>query len=597
MKFVALILLIIALAIPASASSVVSWTQKDITGYNPTLNYTSGFNVAKDDILNISIKNIGNEEENDTITVYKIRVTDPSEADGLWTGSVNILPDTSETIDFELNVDTNDEETVNIKLYYTVNLENKTLNIKANYPGTPESPEIKPWNNMTNSRSRTLSVNIDQAVRFNATADQPIETWVWRKDNVVQVNYRDYFITSWSTYGTKTVKVNATNDNGTSNTITWNVTVNALQEGNAPYITSWGNNKTNDDNLNLTINQSETVRFNFTANQTLTSWTWTLNGGDRHRSADNLTYTFNHEGTYRVGASGSNGNGSTQTIVWNVTVQEKEVNTKKTNAMILTWSPQVVDYVYLNATINETITYSITTAELMEIGNWSEDGVSVDFDSIDIIDNTSTFTRKWTNDDLGFHTIVFKGSNDDTNVEFRWYVNVYNMNGYEGGCLFCVIDDELEDHVADVKFRMFKYKIAKYGSNSEDAIEYVNRLHDRIAARQMTREALRNAFKVGDISISEYVAALKQIQRDVKYELKLAEKMTKIEEGNGEDEQDNEYKHDDENERRLNKLADMNNKMKAKNVEEQKKKENPGNNGRSKKNQNGNNKAHNEEDD
>ncbi len=606
MKLIAIIILLCVLAIPASASTVVSWKQTDITGHNLTLNYTSEFNVAKDDTLGISIKNIGNESLNDTITINKIQSTGTSEADGLWTGSTTIEPNSSDTIYFDLNFTNHDEKTVQIMVFYKVNSEPETniLNIIAYYPGQAEAPEIKAWNNITNSRTRSLSVDIDQIVRFIASTDQPIATWKWYRDNVRQTNNHDNFSTSWDTSGTYDIKVNATNDNGTSNTIIWTVTVNAPSVENAPNITSWGNNKTNDNNLNIIVNQGETVKFNFAANQTLTSWLWTLNGKNLHGSADNLIYTFNNEGTFKLRASGSNGNGTTQAIVWKVTVQEKanrEEIKKKTNAKIRAWSPEVVDYVYVNATINETITYSITTAELMEIVNWSEGGVSVDIDSIDITDNISTYTRKWTNDDLGFHTIIFTGSNDGTNVEFKWYVNVYNKGGYEGGCLFCVIDDELEHHATDVKIRMFKYKSEKYGSHSEDIVEYVNRLHNGIATRQMTREALRDSFKAGDISFAEYVAALKLIQRNAKYELKLAEKMTEIEEGKDkviEDEHDDEYQSDDEYERKFDKIIEKyNNKVKG-NKGKDKKNEDSGNNGKSEKNHNGNkNKAHNGEND
>ena len=457
MKLVILILLIIALVIPASASSVVNWTQENIPGYNLTLNYTSGFNVAKDDILNISVKNIGNEAENDTITVYKIRVTDTSEADGLWTGSVNITPGTRETIDFELNVNTDDEETVNINLYYTVNHENKTLSIKAYYPGTPESPEIE------------------------------------------------------------------------------------------PYITSWGNNKTNDDNLNLTINQSETVRFNFTASQTLTSWHWTLNGETISNPSDTLFRKFNNEGNYKVRTSGSNNNGSTQTILWKVTVkgtdERDEDDHNKINADIISWHPQVVDYIYVNGTISETIEYSITIAEPLTNVKWTEDGTVVDSDSIDSADNTYNYSITWDEGDLGFHTIAIKGANDAANeVEFRWYVNVYEINGIRGGNWFDVID------YSNVKVKMFKYKRAKYGSNSENTLNFVNRLHDSIATRQMTREALRDAFKSGELSVSEYVAALKQIQSDIKDELKIAKRMNDIEKGfekeDEEEDRDNNYQSD-----------------------------------------------------
>jgi hypothetical protein len=586
MKKLALIIILCALALPVSASTVVSWTQEDISGYNLTLNYTSEFNVAKDDILKISIINIGNVSENDTITVYKIRVTDPSEADGIWTSSVNIAPNTSKTIDFELNVDTEDKETVNIKIYYRVNSEDKTLNIKAIYPGTPESPEIKPWNNITNSRSRTFSVNIDQDVMFNATADQPIETWVWRKDNVVQDNDHDYFITSWATSGTKTVKVNATNDNGTSNTITWDVTVNTRAGGNAPYITSWGNNKTGDSSQNITINQSETVRFNFTANQTLTSWHWTLNGETISNPSDTLFRKFNSEGNYKVRASGSNENGSTLTILWKVTVkgtdERDEDYHNKINADIISWYPQVVDYIYVNDSISKTIDYSITTAEPLTNVKWTEDGNVVDSDNRD---NTYDYSRTWDDGDLGFHTITFKGTNDaDNEVEFRWYVNVYEIDGIRGGNWFDVID------YSNVKIKMFKYKRAKYGSNSENTFNFVNRLHDSIATRQMTREALRDAFKSGKLSVSEYVAALKQIQSDIKDDLKITKRMNDIEKGiEREDEgenQENNYQSERVKQNKVNKQDSKEDKKKERSVASNSNRNKEGNNN---KGNNGNN--------
>ncbi len=526
MKLAVFILLIIALVIPASASSVVSWMQTDISGHNLTLNYTSEFNVAKDDILEITINNVGNESLNDTITVNEINVTDTSKAHGIWTGpSVTIEPNSSDTINFELNVTSDDEETVNISIYYKVNSENETsiLNVKANYPG---APEIRPWNNITNSRIQNLSVNIDQMVRFNASADQPITTWNWYMDNVRQVNTSDFFITSWNDAGAKTIKVNATNANGTSNTITWNVTVISPSGLPAPNITSWSNSKTNNNNLTLTINETEGVTFNFTANQTLTFWSWELNGINITNPSDNLTHTFNNHGSYTLNAYGSNDNGSTQHIEWYINVLEKEG--KKKNATILDWYPEVVDYVYVNGTVNETIEYSITTFEKMTMFNWTVDGTPVTGNAVD---NMYYYKHTWDNNSrLGAHTIVFKGSNNDTMVEFRWYVNVYRIGEeeYGSGSIFDIIDDALESHFTDIKIRMFKYKIAKHAGKSEIAVNKVNQLHDEIAKRQMTREALRTEFKAGNITAENYTAAMKQVQREAKYNTKLAKGYAKI---------------------------------------------------------------------
>ncbi len=364
MKLIAIIILLCVLAIPASASTVVSWKQTDITGHNLTLNYTSSFIVTKNDIMNIFIKNIGNETLNDNISVKEIKVLNREVAEGRWTGSVDIMPNSSKTIDFTINFTTDDKTTVNIKIYYEVNSDSKSLNINANYRGEPASSGMS--------------------------------------------------------------------------------------------IISWNNNKTNDNNRNLIINEM------------------------------------------------------------------------RTDAVILTWSPlEVVNYVYVNDTVSETIEYSITLNKYMTDLYWTLDGEHVD--GYEDKKNTYSYMHTWDNNSLGFHTIKFRGSNADTNVEFKWYVYVYEIGGYRGGGLFDVIDDELENHATDIKFQIFKHRIEKDVGKSAIATRKVNQLHDEIAQRKMTREALRKKFKAGDIKIEQYVAAMKQIQRDEKYNMKFVKKMEEIE--------------------------------------------------------------------
>jgi hypothetical protein len=90
----------------------------------------------------------------------------------------------------------------------------------------PAVPNITSWsNNRTNDTSTSISIYANEAVKFNATADQGITTWNWYRDNVSQSNNFDNYSTSWSALGVKTVSVNATNANGTSNTVTWAIDV------------------------------------------------------------------------------------------------------------------------------------------------------------------------------------------------------------------------------------------------------------------------------------------------------------------------------------------------------------------------------------
>ncbi|TFH43165.1 MAG: hypothetical protein E4G94_05225, partial [ANME-2 cluster archaeon] len=87
-------------------------------------------------------------------------------------------------------------------------------------------PAITSWsNNKTNDDATSLTIYINEAVMFNATADQSIAAWNWSKDGVLQDNNYDNFSTSWSTPGIKTASVYAVNENGTSSIVTWTVSV------------------------------------------------------------------------------------------------------------------------------------------------------------------------------------------------------------------------------------------------------------------------------------------------------------------------------------------------------------------------------------
>jgi len=88
------------------------------------------------------------------------------------------------------------------------------------------TPEITSWNNnKLNNNSLNLTVNVSEAVSFNATASQTIIEWIWSKDDMAQNNNFDNFTTSWPREGIKTIKVKTTSSNGNSNIITWNINV------------------------------------------------------------------------------------------------------------------------------------------------------------------------------------------------------------------------------------------------------------------------------------------------------------------------------------------------------------------------------------
>ena len=88
------------------------------------------------------------------------------------------------------------------------------------------APNITLWqNDKTSNNTLDLTINVSEEVNFNATANQTITTWNWYKDDVDQPHNYNNISLNWSTPGLKHVIVNATNTNGTSPIITWNVTV------------------------------------------------------------------------------------------------------------------------------------------------------------------------------------------------------------------------------------------------------------------------------------------------------------------------------------------------------------------------------------
>ena len=294
----------------------------------------------------------------------------------------------------------------------------------------------------------------------------------------------------------------------------------------SPEITSWYNDKTGNNDLNITINTSETIKFNAVANQSIDTWNWSIDADVEDNNYDNFTTSWDTTGIRNVSVNATNSNGS-DTITWKVTVQEEEPETE--NGIILSWEPeQIVDYIYVNDTVTETIKYSITTSAPMDNPTWTVDGIPVTGTESG---NTYSYTRTWDNQSIGPHKIVFTGSYDDSLVVFKWYVNVYEIGEYSGrGHIFGIIDDALRNHAADVKNRMEKRNMHRVRDNgNEYQAQKVNLLHDEIDKRQSTRAALREDVKSDQISSEDYVAALQQAQTDAKFNKKLAQGYAKDE--------------------------------------------------------------------
>jgi len=91
--------------------------------------------------------------------------------------------------------------------------------------------------------------------------------------------------------------------------------------GASPVITSSSNSKTNTNVTNFTIGTSASVSLQVFSNETVDNWNWTVDNAVQNNNAATLTFSRDYYGTYVITANGSNINGTTQTVTWNVTVE------------------------------------------------------------------------------------------------------------------------------------------------------------------------------------------------------------------------------------------------------------------------------------
>lgn len=188
-------------------------------------------------------------------------------------------------------------------------------------PLTP-LPEIISWgNDKTKNDSLSVTINKSETVRFSATANQGIGTWNWFIDNVNQNNNADYFVGNFASTGTYKVKVNATNNNGTSNTIIWDI--NVVTPAVPPAITFVP--PTPDNNSEVNVNYvNVSIMLNNPGGTVQLNWNGAVENMDGSGSMfyKNKTGLANGVYEYYVNASDAIGNFNireTRTVIVNVT--------------------------------------------------------------------------------------------------------------------------------------------------------------------------------------------------------------------------------------------------------------------------------------
>jgi hypothetical protein len=168
----------------------------------------------------------------------------------------------------------------------------------------PIGPNITSWNNnKTNDNSLIFQLNVNELVKFNISANQPVDTWNWYKDGIIQNNNYDNFTASWTNYGNKVISVNGTNINGMTETIIWTITV--LNKIN---ISSCGN-----------LNQANTIYY---LNSNISSTGTCLTIGANNITLEGQGKTINYS-TTRIGYGIVDTGGYDNIIIRNLTLKQQ----------------------------------------------------------------------------------------------------------------------------------------------------------------------------------------------------------------------------------------------------------------------------------
>ncbi|MDD5453918.1 MAG: DUF2341 domain-containing protein [Candidatus Ratteibacteria bacterium] len=287
------------------------------------------------------------------------------------------------------------------------------------------TPIINSWsNNATNNDSLAPRINLSTAIYFFVTSDQTITTWEWFRDGVNQNNNQSDFTTSWNTLGIKTINMTATNDNGTSPTKTWTVTVSDITD---PWLTNETVRATA-----IAVNESNNISANFTDDTNISSAIIRLQTPDLTYSDYAMTCgaTGNTSNCYYV-TTNTSAFGTYNVLYYSVvdgSAHRKNITTS--NSFLVSDKPHIIDWsntitsnnslsgIRLN--ISTPISFSITTDAIIQYYTWSIDGVP------QAGENARTFSTSW--DTLGAKNVSVTATNQfGTSLATIWNLTVSDI--------------------------------------------------------------------------------------------------------------------------------------------------------------------------
>jgi hypothetical protein len=209
----------------------------------------------------------------------------------------------------------------------------------------------------------------------------------------------------------------------------------------------------------------------------------------------------------------------------NISREAFDQNAQEKKNNIISWYPQVIEYLYVNETKVETVEYSITFQEQMAESRWTLDGHYVNGSNDN---NKNYYLHTWDEASRGVHKVTYEGITAGHRTEFKWYVNVYEIGGDGDGSIFDFISDMLENHAVELKIRRFRDQLSKNDDQVDFAAQNARWLHNKISEGQMKRELLDLDFRNANITFEEYVVARKKVQGETRYYMKITQQMAGI---------------------------------------------------------------------
>lgn len=100
----------------------------------------------------------------------------------------------------------------------------------------------------------------------------------------------------------------------------------------APIIDDWNNSITGDSDLYPVVDNAQSIRFNVSANETITTWTWYIDGVVQSNNYDNLTTSFTDPFNSNVSVIATNATGSSPMLTW-YPVVHREMSTTQVETL------------------------------------------------------------------------------------------------------------------------------------------------------------------------------------------------------------------------------------------------------------------------